>query len=70
MRICGRNDVWSKGMFWAAIALTPLSILSSGHGLLARFVTGAAGAIFVVCLVSVARSKSCWPVKDEGEEQA
>jgi hypothetical protein len=37
---------------------------------LARFVTGAAGAIFVVCLVSVARSKSCWPVKDEGEEQA
>jgi hypothetical protein len=57
-------------MFWAAMALTPLSILSSGHGPLARFVTGAASAMLVLGLVRLARSKSCWLGKYEGEEQA
>jgi hypothetical protein len=53
-------------MFWAAMALTPLSILSSGHGPVARFVTGAASAMLVVGLVSLVRSKGCWPGKNAG----
>jgi hypothetical protein len=37
---------------------------------LERFVTGAAGAIFLVCVVRMARCRSLWLGKREGEEQA
>jgi hypothetical protein len=58
-------------MFWAAMALTPFSILTNGHGPVARFVTGAAAAMLVVGLVSLVRSRRCWPGKSGlGKEQA
>jgi hypothetical protein len=71
MQIGKRNDGWSKGMFWAAMVLVPLSILSSGHGPLARFVTGAASAMLVLGLVHLVRNKGCWTGKSgfEGEQE-
>jgi hypothetical protein len=33
-------------------------------------VTGAASAMLALGLVSLVRSKGCWPGKNEGEEQA
>jgi hypothetical protein len=70
MQIGKRNDGWSKGMFWAAMGLVPLSILSSGHGPLERFVTGSAAAMFLVCVVRMARCRGLWLGKRDGEEKA
>jgi len=46
-------------LFWAAMCLMPLTILSSGHGRLQHLFTGFAGAIFLVALVGIARRRSC-----------
>lgn len=48
-----RGDV----LFWAAIAMMPFTILSSGHGRLQHFVTGFAAAIFVVGLTQYVRGR-------------
>jgi hypothetical protein len=59
MRMCRRSDSWSNGLFWAAMAITPFVILSSGHGRVQHFVTGAAAAIFLVSVVRLARRRPC-----------
>jgi len=46
-------------LFWAAMCVMPLTILSSGHGRLQHFLTGAAMAIFVVGVVGMARQRRC-----------
>jgi hypothetical protein len=50
-----RGDV----LFWAAMCVVPFTILSSGHGRLQHFLTGFAGAIFIVALVEMVRRRSC-----------
>lgn len=59
MRMCRRRDSWSNVLFWAAMAITPFVILSSGHGRVRSFVTGAAAAIFLVSVVRSARPRPC-----------
>jgi len=55
-----RKSLKDTVMFWAATGLMLLTILISGHGRLQHFVTGAAGAIFTVALVEMARRRrSC-----------
>jgi hypothetical protein len=57
MRICRRKDNWSDVLFWAAMATTPFVILSSGHGRVQHFVTGAAAAILLVSVVRLVRCR-------------
>ena len=60
MRIDGRKSRTGEAMYWAAIGLMPLTILSSGHGRLQHVLTGFAGAIFVLGLVGIVRlRRSC-----------
>ncbi len=56
MHVDGRKSRMGNAMYWAAIGLVPLTILSSGHGRLQHFVTGAAAAIFIVALVGMRNS--------------
>jgi hypothetical protein len=59
--MCGDERKSRKGnvMYWAAMCLVPLTILSSVHGRLQHFVTGAAAAIFVVGVVAMVRHRRC-----------
>jgi hypothetical protein len=51
-------------LFWAAMCVMPLTILSSGHGRLQHFFTGFAAAIFVVGLVEMVRQRrSCVSIR-------
>jgi hypothetical protein len=59
MRICRRSDGWSNVLFWAAMAVTPFVILSSGHGRLQHFVTGAAAAVLLVSVVRLGQRRRC-----------
>jgi hypothetical protein len=59
MKFYGRSDRWSNVLFWAAMAITPFVILSSGHGRLQHFVTGAAAAIFLVSVVRLGQRRRC-----------
>ncbi len=58
MKSYGRRDRSSNVLFWAAMAITPFVILSSGHGRVWHFLTGAAAAIFLVSVVRLARCRS------------
>jgi hypothetical protein len=59
--MCVEERMSRKGnvMFWAAMCVMPLTILSSGHGRLQHLLTGAAAAIFIVGVVGMARQRRC-----------
>jgi len=59
MSVCKRSEHRKDVLFWAAMAMTPFIILSSGHGRVQHFATGAAAAIFLVSVVRVARRRPC-----------
>jgi hypothetical protein len=46
-------------LYWAAMCLMPLTILSSGHGRWQHVFTGFAGVIFIVAVVEMARRRPC-----------
>jgi hypothetical protein len=60
MRVYGRKSRKGEALYWVAIGLVPLTILSSGHGRLQHFLTGCAAAIFAVALAEIVRwRRSC-----------
>lgn len=55
-----REGQTGKAMFWAALALTPLTILTSGHGRVEHFVTGAASALLALSVVAMVKRGCLW----------